>query len=89
MPPSPPRPPAPPTTGWMDRPGSPPAWDPPRVSVAEFLRQCLRELRKVTWPDGRAVRANVTLVSLTVTFLVLGLGVLELALRTLAGAVLA
>jgi preprotein translocase SecE subunit len=73
----------------MDRPGgSPPpnpVWVPRRPTVVEFLRQCLRELRKMRWPNGRAVRNNATVMLLTVIVLVVGLGVLELALRTVAG----
>jgi preprotein translocase SecE subunit len=55
------------------------------VSVAEFLRQCLRELQKVLWPSGRAVRINVTVMLLTMITVVVGLAVLELAVRAVTG----
>ena len=89
MPPSPPRPPAPPTTGWMDRPGGspsrPPVWSAPRLTVAEYLRQCLTEFRKIVWPNGRAVRTNSAIMLLIVILLIVGLGTLELAVGRAAG----
>lgn len=74
----------------MDRAGGPPWRSPaaPRPTVAEFLRQCLRELAKVLWPDGRAVRRNASLVFLTVMTVVVGLGALELAISQVVGGLL-
>jgi preprotein translocase SecE subunit len=89
MPPSPPRPPAPPTTGGLDRSGGsplrPPAGEPPRPTIVEFLRQCRSEFRKVVWPSGRSIRSNATVVLFTVIMAVVGLGMLELAVGWLAG----
>jgi preprotein translocase subunit SecE len=90
VPPSPPTPPAPLTTGWMDRPGGspsrPPVWTAPRVTFAEWLRQCLSEFRKIVWPpNGRAVRTNSAIMLLIVILLVVGLGTLELAVGRIAG----
>ena len=88
VPPSPPRPPAPPTTGWMGGPGEPPPRSPhlaPRPTVVEFLRQCLRELGKVSWPPGRTLRTNATVIVLTVIGVILALGTLELAFGGIAG----
>lgn len=74
----------------MDRADGPP-WRPPvapRPTVAEFLRLCLRELGKVLWPDGRAVRRNATLVFLAVITVVVALGALELAISQVVGGLL-
>ena len=76
----------------MDRPGGPPSrppvWVAPRPTVAEFLRQCLGEFRKIVWPNGRTVRGNATVMLLTVAILVVGLGALELAVGKVAGGLL-
>jgi preprotein translocase subunit SecE len=86
MPPSPPRPPAPPTTGWMDRPGDSharrPVWS--ARFIVEYLRQSLGELSNVAWPSSGALRANATLLLLTLVVVIVGLGVVELAAGTLA-----
>jgi preprotein translocase subunit SecE len=37
------------------------------------------------WPSARSVRGNVTVVLLTVVMVVIGLGMLELAVGWLAG----
>lgn len=73
----------------MDRPGGvpsrPPAWVAPRVTVAEYLRQCLSEFRKILWPNRGAVRTDVTVMLLIVTVVIVVLGTLELAVGKLAG----
>ena len=73
----------------MDRPGElpprPPAWVAPRVTVAEYLRQCLSEFRKIVWPNRRAVRRNAAVMLLIVIVLIAGLGTLELAVGGAAG----
>ena len=73
----------------MDRPGElpprPPAWAAPRVTVAEYLRQCLSEFRKILWPNRRAVRTNVTVMLLIVMVLIFVLATLELAVGNLSG----
>jgi preprotein translocase SecE subunit len=63
----------------------PPVWVPPRPTLVEFLRQSRSEFRKVMWPSARSVRGNVTVVLLTVVMVVIGLGMLELAVGWLAG----
>ena len=72
----------------MDRsdgsPQPPPVWYPPRVTVAEYFRQCLSEFRKIVWPNGRTVRTNATVMVLIVIILIVGLGTLELAVGRLA-----
>lgn len=76
----------------MDRPPETP-WRPPvglarRTTVAQFLRQCLGEFRKIAWPNGRTVRRNATVMLLVVIILVVGLGALELAVARVASAML-
>lgn len=73
----------------MDRPGGPP-WRPPsrvapRPTVAEFLRQCIAELAKSSWPAARVVRTNTTVLFLTVVTVIVALGTLELAFGRLVG----
>jgi preprotein translocase SecE subunit len=65
----------------MDHAGGQPPVRGARLTIAEFLRQCLVQLGKVRWPDGRTVRDNTKVLLLTVIVLVVGLGALELALR--------
>ena len=73
----------------MDRPGgSPsrlPAWSPPRVTFAEYLRQCWNELRKVVWPDGRAVRTNAGVMLVIMIVVIAGVGTFELAAGWVTG----
>jgi preprotein translocase SecE subunit len=72
----------------MDHAGgsaSPPPARVARPTIAEFLRQCIVQLRKVLWPDGRTVRGNTKVLLLTVIVLVVGLGALELAVSSVAG----
>jgi preprotein translocase SecE subunit len=73
----------------MDRPGGPP-WRPPspvapHPTVAQFLRQCIAELGKSSWPTARAVRTNTTVLFVTVITLIVALGTLELTFGRLAG----
>lgn len=63
----------------------PPVWVPPRPTLLAFLRQCRSEFRKVVWPSARSVRGNVTVVLLTVVMVVIGVGMLELAVGWLGG----
>ena len=72
----------------MGRPGEPPPRPPhlaPRSTVVEFLRQCLRELRKFSWPPGRTLRTNATVIVLTVIVVILALGTVDLAFGVIAG----
>jgi preprotein translocase SecE subunit len=63
----------------------PPVRVAPRLTIAEFFRQCLGEFRKIVWPSGRTVRTNAIVMLLTVVTLMAALGTLELAVGRLAG----
>ena len=47
--------------------------------MAEFLRQCWRELGKVGWSSPRSVAQNSVIVFLVVTLLILTISAMEAA----------
>jgi len=59
-----------------------------RPTVAQFLRQCWRELQKTSWPTERSLARNSLIVFTVVVAVVATLGVLEIVLGQLVQGIL-